>query len=230
MLDEDKKGKGKAKAKAKDGEAETEKGVVAGEQADARPTVLNPAAAGLPTPAKTPSRKRNLAPEKVASSAQALFPPTEASSSRSASRAGGLFGVRRATRPPTTPRRKSVMGRIQEEEAEAAIEIFTDSDARRPKVDLDPDNPFLTRPGEETRSSKRIRQKRADKLNNRLSSDALRTDGMVYTLYFSLSLSPNRLPNNYPAAGRKYSKRSTICPTGKIVRLRKTRRRAKTPG
>ena len=191
MLDEDNRivdtRKGKGKAKPKDAEAETEKeGAVAGKRTDARPTVLNPAAAGLPTPAKTPSRKRNLAPEKVASSAQALFPPTEASSSRSASRAGGLFGVRRAARPPTTPRRKSVVGRIQEEEeeAEAAIEIFTDSDARRPKVDLDPDNPFLTRPGEETRSSKRIRQKRADKVNNRLSSDALRTDGMVYTLYF----------------------------------------------
>jgi hypothetical protein len=178
------KGKGKGKGKEKEKEIVEED---TEERTTTRPTILNPGEMGLPTPAKTPSRKRKLAPEKVASSAQALFPPTEASSSRSAIK-GGLFGVRRAPRTPalSTPRRKSIAGTIHAEmEEETSIEIFTDSDARRPKVDLDPDNPFITRPGDETRSSKRIRQKRADMLNNRLGGDSMRSDGLVYTLYVS---------------------------------------------
>ncbi|CCX32213.1 hypothetical protein FPQ18DRAFT_63890 [Pyronema domesticum] len=172
-------GKGKGKARFVD-ETEDE----TDERTSSRPTVV-PAGVGLPTPAKTPSRKRKLAPEKVASSAQALFPPTEASSSRTPAKTsgGGLFGVRRADRsgvPPTTPRRKvtSIEASIT---SESSITIYTDSDARRPKADLDPDNPFITKPGEETRQSKRIRQKKADLENkSKLGDDALRTDGMFY--------------------------------------------------
>jgi hypothetical protein len=182
VLDEDHhtadvgKEKGKGKEKARE---ETE------ERTRSRPTMTNPGGMGLPTPAKTPSRKRKLAPEQVASSAQALFPPTHASSSRSAAK-GGLFGVRRprdTTSALTTPRRKSnAAGTLRLEAEETSLEIFTDSVDRRPKLDDDPDNPFITRPGDETKSAKRTRQQRMDKTKNRLGDDADRDGGMVYML------------------------------------------------
>lgn len=172
--------KGKTKKKARETDDETE------ERTTSRPTLVNPGGIGLPTPAKTPSRKRKLGPQALAKSAQALFPPTETSSSRSASKGGGLFGVRRShdtSSALSTPRRRKskFAGTLEvEHEEETSIAIFTDSDARRPTVDADPDNPFLSRPSDETRSSKKKRQQMADKLKNRLGSETGRLDGMYY--------------------------------------------------
>jgi len=137
-----------------------------GERTKTRPTLINASGLGLLTPAKTP-RKRRFAPEEIAPAAS-----------------GGLFGTRqsRGTTSLSTPRRKSrSAGTLDiEEEEEPSIEIFTDTDARKPKLDIDPDNPFITKPGEETRSSKRKRQRQVDKVKNRLGEDVGRTDGMVY--------------------------------------------------
>jgi hypothetical protein len=140
-----------------------------GERTKTRPTLINASGLGLLTPAKTP-RKRRFAPEEIA-------PATN----------GGLFGTRRSrgTASLSTPRRKSKSASTLdiEVEEEPGIEIFTDTDARKPKLDIDPNNPFVTKPGEETRSSKRKRQRQADKVKNRLGEDVGRTDGMVYMLY-----------------------------------------------
>jgi len=196
LLDEEHgagKGKDKRKGKGKamfvlDDEKEGKEEEESKGRAYTRPTLRNASCVGLPTPSKTPSRKRKLAPEQVADSAQALFPPTEATSAKSASK-GGLFGVRRSRATSTsiatsTPRRKSVAGTIAvEEETEPSIEIFTDSVERRPTLDADPDNPFITRPGDETRSAKKTRQQRADKSRNRLGNADERSDGMVYILW-----------------------------------------------
>lgn len=199
MLDEDRdagkgKDKGSAKGKGKgkavfvldDGEEGKEEGKNIG-QAYTRPTLRNAGGVGLPTPSKTPSRKRKLAPEQVASSAQALFPPTEENSSKSESASkGGLFGVRksRATSTSiatTSTRRKSIAGTIVVDgETETGIEIFTDSVERRPTFDAGPENPFITQPGDETRSAKKTRQQRADRSRNRLGNAGERSDGMVY--------------------------------------------------
>lgn len=185
------KGKGKGKAVFVLNDEEEGKEEESKDRAYARPTLRNAGAAGLPTPRKTPSRKRKLAPEQVASSAQALFPPTEATSSKSTSASkGGLFGVRRSRAtstsiaPTNTPRHKSAAGTITvEEETETSIEIFTDSVERRPTFDADPDNPFISRPGDETRSTKKTRQQRADRSRNRLGNAGERSDGMVYILW-----------------------------------------------
>jgi hypothetical protein len=163
-------GKGKGKEKVRE------------EKEERRPNI---GGMGLPTPAKTPSRKRKLAPEQVASTAQALFPPTHASSSRSAAK-GGLFGVRKprdASNALATPRRRpNAAGTLRLDARESSLEIFTDSVDRRPKLDDDLDNPFITRPGDETRIAKRTRQQRADRARNPLGDTVDREDGMVYTL------------------------------------------------
>ncbi|KAA8914316.1 hypothetical protein FN846DRAFT_678112 [Sphaerosporella brunnea] len=179
VLDEDQDiGAGKGKGKKETGER-TKSGA----------TTASSSGIGLPTPAKTPSRKRKLAPEQVASSAQALFPPTQVSSSRSAAK-GGLFGVRKPRETASvggsasalaTPRRRThAASTLRLESEESSLEIFTDSVDRRPKLDDDPENPFITRPGDETKSAKRTRQQRADKTRNRIGDDADREDGMVY--------------------------------------------------
>lgn len=203
MLDEDRdsgkgKDKGSAKGKGKgkavfvlDDEGEGKEEGKSIDQAYTRPTLRNAGGVGLPTPSKTPSRKRKLAPEQVASSAQALFPPTEETSSKSASASkGGLFGVRKSRATSTsiattsTPRRKSIAGTIVVDgERETGIEIFTDSVERRPTFDAGPENPFITQPGDETRSAKKTRQQRADRSRNRLGNAGERSDGMVYILW-----------------------------------------------
>jgi len=66
-----------------------------------------------------------------------------------------------------------------ERPASDSISIFTDSNARIPKHDDDPDNPFISRPGEESVTSKRQRIKKKKKAGS-LGADEDREDGMVY--------------------------------------------------
>lgn len=142
-----------------------------------RRTLLNPGGFGLPTPAKTPSRKRkHIELEEIAGSARVLFAPSGASSSsatRSSSARRSLFN-----RTPRQGRsRLDLLG--DDPGASDSISIFTDSNARIPKLDVDPNNPFITRPGGEGTSSRR---KSNRKKAPPLGEDEKRTDGMVYVL------------------------------------------------
>jgi len=147
-----------------------------------RKTLLNPGGFGLPTPAKTPSRKRkHLDLEEIVGSARVLFP----SSSKSKASSASLSCTRRTLFKKSSPKqRKGGMGLLDllgdERPVSDSISIFTDSNARIPKHDDDPDNPFITRPGEESVTSKRqrIKKKKAESLG--AAED--REDGMVYVL------------------------------------------------
>ncbi|CUS14821.1 unnamed protein product [Tuber aestivum] len=146
-----------------------------------RKTLLNPGGFGLPTPAKTPSRKRkHLDLEEIVGSARVLFPSSSKSKDSSST---PLSCARRTLLKKSPPRqRKGGMGSLDllgdERPALDSISIFTDSNARIPKHDDDPDNPFITRPGEESVTSKRQRIK--NKKAKSLGADEDREDGMVY--------------------------------------------------
>ena len=148
-----------------------------------RKTLLNPGGFGLPTPAKTPSRKRkHLDLEEIVGSARVLFP---SSSKSKASSSASLSCTRRTLFKKSSVRqRKGGMGLLDllgdEQPSSDSISIFTDSNARIPKRDDNPDNPFITRPGEESVTSKRqrIKKKKAESLG----ADEDREDGMVYVL------------------------------------------------
>ncbi|RPA92985.1 hypothetical protein L873DRAFT_118633 [Choiromyces venosus 120613-1] len=169
-----------------------------------RKTLLNPGGFGLPTPAKTPSRKRkHLDLGEIVGSARVLFP----SSSKSKASSSSLSCTRRTLFKKSPPRhRKGGMGSLDllgdERPTPESISIFTDSNARIPKHDDDPDNPFITRPEEESVTSKRqrIKKRKAESL----VADEDREDGMVYVFRgkkifkkFSEMEDPNeRLPSD----------------------------------
>ncbi|KAG0131170.1 hypothetical protein HOY82DRAFT_485654 [Tuber indicum] len=170
-----------------------------------RKTLLNPGGFGLPTPAKTPSRKRkHLDLEEIAGSARVLFP---SSSKSRASSSTSLSCTRRTLfKKPSSRQRNGGMGSLDllgdERPASDSISIFTDSNARIPKHDDDPDNPFISRPGEESVTSKRQRIKKKKRAGP-LGADEDREDGMVYVFRgkkifkkFTEMEDPNeRLPN-----------------------------------
>lgn len=137
---------------------------------------------GLPTPAKTP-KKRKVPNRQIASSAKVLFPSASSASKSTSTQHASL------EEPPKTPIRKTPRAskrvgalKLDHKSDSDDIQIFTDSSARRPKADKTEDNPFLSQPGQ-IRSSKRKRQQMGDRTNDKSHKiDAGRTDGMYYTL------------------------------------------------
>ncbi|KAI5788427.1 hypothetical protein EDC01DRAFT_165280 [Geopyxis carbonaria] len=155
------------------------------ERTSTRPTMINAGGMGLATPAKTP-RRRKLPPADFASSSKVLFKSTTTTTTTTISKATTSKVVPRTpkkdifaslkTSTPVRHIRKPSQIEIDERE-EKEIEIFTDSDARRPKKGLDT-NPFA-KTGRASRSSARLRGERAEKFNE-LGEHAHRTDGMYY--------------------------------------------------
>lgn len=124
---------------------------------------------GLPTPAKTPARKKkHLSIEAVGGSARRLF-------GSQSFVPGGLSG-----RSRKGAGRLSLFG--EEEEEEESISIFTDNNVRIPKFDPSPENPFITRPGE-ARRKKLERKMKEGKGDDTLGEEGKREDGMVYILW-----------------------------------------------
>lgn len=159
------------------------------ERTESRPTLLNQGGFGLATPAKTP-RKKKLPAGDVAQSARSLFSSSKSTSTTQTKTTTRTVNSSLDTDlPPRTPVRKNVKRdlfgavartpkrrpsstlEVDDLEAEEDIQIFTDSDARRPKKDVE-ENPF------NTRSS--TRNKRAHKP---LGKEQHREDGMYYVLY-----------------------------------------------
>ncbi|TGZ81421.1 hypothetical protein EX30DRAFT_262454 [Ascodesmis nigricans] len=140
---------------------------------------------GLPTPSKTP-RKRKVPPAALKSSAKVLFPDTPARSSTSSRTT--TTTTTKMVEPPKTPVRQKAPPKTPRktrafsiDRKSTTIEIYTDTRERIPQPDLDSDNPFLSRPSDETRASKRRRQQIADRVHDKLGPDAGREDGMYYT-------------------------------------------------
>lgn len=177
-------------------------------------------AESLPTPAKTPSRKRKLMippeeQEELDSASRILFPDRTASkpktpiSSAAAATLAELLGesassILTSSKSSTRkkPSHKYDLGRdvardlfgssdVLGSRDSGSIEIFTDSNARVPKYDPSPENPFIDHPegstrqlSDKQREKERKRRERMEK--NREEFETLRAgreDGMVYTVY-----------------------------------------------
>lgn len=140
------------------------------------PTVV-PSGVGLPTPSKTPARKRkHLSIESVAGSARRLFGSTSFTPAPvSTSTKSGLLGAMLSGSKKKGKGRLDLTG--EDENDGGSISIFTDNNARIPKFDPSPENPFITRPGD----AKKKRQNKA-KAADKLGVDGRREDGMVYIL------------------------------------------------
>ncbi|KAF8463005.1 hypothetical protein BDZ91DRAFT_323268 [Kalaharituber pfeilii] len=173
-------------------------------------------AESLPTPAKTPSRKRKYMPpieaeEELNSTSQVLFSDKTTSKTSFASKASettleSILGGGSSSR--ATSRRKvnrGSLGRALGEDlfgssdllgsrtsgSGSTIEIYTDSNARVPEYDPSPDNPFVDHPPSVRRETEKTRKLRAKIKESETEFEALkagREDGMVYTLYDFLFL------------------------------------------
>lgn len=151
-----------------------------------KPTAVNPGF-GLPTPSKTPAKKRkHLSIEAVGGSARRLFgsssftpappppPPTVAKSTGKK----GLFG----SMPSKSRKSAGKLGLMAEDEDDGgSISIFTDNNARIPKLDHNVDNPFITRPGDAKKKRQEMKVKGSTKPDT-LGDEGRREDGMIYIL------------------------------------------------
>lgn len=139
---------------------------------------------GLPTPAKTPSKKRRtVEPGVASSSAKLLFgdeirrKPTASVRAAAASQVDP-FGFAEPTLPS---RRAAKKNDVFADEPE--FEIYTDSNLRTPEMDDSLDNPFVEH--EEDYSPQKIRKLRDARHKQEKKFAALggnREDGAVYTL------------------------------------------------
>lgn len=148
-------------------------------------TTVNPGF-GLPTPSKTPAKKRrHLSVEAVGGSAKRLFgsssfapappapPPIVASTGKK-----GQFGLM----PSKSRKSAGKLSLLAEDEDDGgSISIFTDNNARIPKLDPSPDNPFITKPGDAKKKRQEIKAKGPTK-SDALGDEGIREDGMVYIL------------------------------------------------
>lgn len=138
------------------------------------------ASLALPTPAKTPAHKHSEQKEKdVNAVARTLFggaTSTSGSSSRQQS--------------PKKPRAKRTNEisldsfEIHDEEADASIEIYTDSDARLPKVDVSEENPFYGEAGiaASTAPVRRSARNKNAAVEKVVEKTLQRDDGLLYVL------------------------------------------------
>ncbi|KAL7267032.1 hypothetical protein RUND412_010395 [Rhizina undulata] len=117
--------------------------------------VLDPAV-GIPTPAKTPSRKsKHYNATEISSSSRTLFPSAKKGKSS----------------------RLDLSDNSQPREPE--FEIFTDSSAKVPKLDLSADNPFVKHPGEIAVPHEVKKRVAGRERERRLGRWAGRSDGFV---------------------------------------------------
>ncbi|KAI5838665.1 hypothetical protein DFP73DRAFT_563864 [Morchella snyderi] len=132
------------------------------------PTAV-PSGVGLPTPSKTPARKRkHLSIDSVAGSSRRLFgsksfaPAPTVSASKE-----DIFGTMKIV-----SKKRALTG--EGEDSGSSISIFTDNNARIPKYDPCPENPFVSQ-----KDSKKKEKKNANEVDT-LGEDGRREDGMVY--------------------------------------------------
>lgn len=142
------------------------------------PTLVNPAGRGLPTPSKTPARKKkHMSIESLGGSARRLFGSSSFTPATSKKNVLGSM--------PSKSRKRGIgrLGLLGEDEEDdgGSIDIFTDSNAQIPKFDPSPDNPFITRPGDAKKKRQERKGKKPEK-TNKLGDDGRRDDGMVYIL------------------------------------------------
>lgn len=148
-----------------------------------KPTAVNPGF-GLPTPSKTPAKKRkHLSIEAVGGSARRLFgsssftpaPPPAAAKSTGKK---GLFG----SMPSKSRKSAGRLGLMAEDEDDGgSISVFTDNSARIPRLDHSVENPFITRPGDAKKKRQEMKAKGPAKPDV-LGDEGRREDGMVYIL------------------------------------------------
>lgn len=146
-------------------------------------TTVNPGF-GLPTPSKTPAKKRrHLSVEAVGGSARRLFgsssfAPAPASSTTGPTRKKGQFSLM----PSKSRKSAGKLSLLAEDEDDGgSISIFTDNNARIPKLDPSPDNPFITKPGDAKKKIQSMKAKGPTK-SDALGDDGSREDGMVFIL------------------------------------------------
>ena len=113
----------------------------------------------LPTPAKTPQKRREAAAPALSSTARILFP----------SRPDSVDDVMPSPRKKRSKRHNVLF----DDEAEAKIEIFTDSKDRGPELDTSAANPFY-----EGNSTSKTRAKRSEDVQEAIDRD----EGMIYVL------------------------------------------------
>ncbi|KAI9771685.1 MAG: hypothetical protein M1840_001901 [Geoglossum simile] len=133
----------------------------------------------LPTPAKTPKKRRAQPVAGLSSTARVLFPPRpqtieEAMPSPKKSKKGKKYTGFTLTSFSEDPN----------DDEEGKIEIYTDSKERVPELDTGDDNPFIDRPGqlsaaEEARSPRRRRKANTDG-SHEVEKSLERGDGMYY--------------------------------------------------
>lgn len=152
-----------------------------------KPTAVNPGF-GLPTPSKTPAKKRkHLSIEAVGGSARRLFgsssftpappPPPPAAAVKSTGKKG-LFG----SMPSKSRKSAGRLGLMAEDEDDGgSISVFTDNSARIPRLDHSVENPFITRPGDAKKKRQEMKAKGPAK-PDALGDEGRREDGMVYIL------------------------------------------------
>jgi hypothetical protein len=141
------------------------------------PTAV-PSGVGLPTPSKTPARKRkHFSIDSVAGSSRRLFgsksftPAPTVSTSKE-----DIFGTTMKTGSKKRAGRLDLTG--EGEDNGSPISIFTDNNARIPKYDPCPENPFVSQKD----SKKKKKEKKTVKEVDTLGEDGRREDGMVYIL------------------------------------------------
>lgn len=139
---------------------------------------------GLPTPSKTPAKKRkHLSVEAVGGSARRLFgsssfAPAPAVAAATSTGKKGQFG----SMPSKSRKSAGKLSLLAEDEDDGgSISIFTDNNARIPKLDPSPDNPFITKPGDAKKKRQEIKAKGITE-SNTLGDEGRREDGMVYIL------------------------------------------------
>lgn len=132
------------------------------------------ASLALPTPAKTPAHKHSEQKEKdVNAVARTLF--------------GGAGSSSSSSKKPRAKRTNDISldsFEIHDEEAEAPIEIFTDSDARLPKIDVSEENPFYGDAGiaASTAPVRRSTRNKSVAVEKIVEKTLQRDDGLLYVL------------------------------------------------
>jgi hypothetical protein len=161
----------------------------------------------LPTPAKTPSKKRKFTipseeQDELDSTTKVLFPNKTPQKPASVSPAAAVADILEQSSFTSAGARKQASNVLDLESdgdvfgnpgipGNGAIEIYTDSNARVPEYDPSQENPFIDRPESSARGLSDKALKKARKLREKIEKSreefetlkGNREDGMVYILY-----------------------------------------------